>query len=509
MGIPCYFVTMVRKYPKMLREAASFGRVDNLYLDANSIVYDSIRRVESEDGRPPSDGEVIAAVEAQIRVYMAEVRPQRRVLIAFDGVAPRAKTAQQRERRYRSAQERLALSGASGWDTCKITPGTPFMCALMETLEQRMVQRPQGKGPSVELSSSAVAGEGEHKIFARIRDQATYHAKTRTLVYGLDADLMMLAVLHAGRCAALGLYRETPHFIRSVAKGLDPSRSYVLDAAALAARLRAETHGSHEDYVVACFLLGNDFLPHFPSLSLRDDGHAIVIAAYKTLAKQRKGFRLVRDGRLCWAAIRDLIKALAAGETAGAAARHRRTLSREGRPMKPRTGETRAQARLTGIPTSCCGLERYIAPGEPGWRSRYCEELLECDLSSPRLKALSWSYLQGLEWTHAYYTRGCKDWAWSYPSHYAPPLSELVKAVPDFDMELLPVRTRTEEDVDALHALVRVIPATSAAVVPAGWEARVAAKDERAEHVWAFSRYMWEGSVLFADERVARVVAVA
>ncbi len=39
-------------------------------------------------------------------------------------------------------------------------------------------------------------GEGEHKIYTKIRENKKYHLSTTTVIYGLDADLLMLSLLH-------------------------------------------------------------------------------------------------------------------------------------------------------------------------------------------------------------------------------------------------------------------------------------------------------------------------
>jgi 5'-3' exonuclease len=45
------------------------------------------------------------------------------------------------------------------------------------------------------LSTSDNPGEGEHKLFQYIRDYPEKHAKETTVIYGLDADLVMLAMM--------------------------------------------------------------------------------------------------------------------------------------------------------------------------------------------------------------------------------------------------------------------------------------------------------------------------
>lgn len=61
------------------------------------------------------------------------VQPKRLLYIAIDGVAPRAKMNQQRQRRFRAAKGR-AERGGEGFDSNSITPGTEFMARVDEHL---------------------------------------------------------------------------------------------------------------------------------------------------------------------------------------------------------------------------------------------------------------------------------------------------------------------------------------------------------------------------------------
>ena len=46
MGIPSYFTHIVRSHRKIIKELLlDRDKVDNLYLDSNSIIYDSLYRI--------------------------------------------------------------------------------------------------------------------------------------------------------------------------------------------------------------------------------------------------------------------------------------------------------------------------------------------------------------------------------------------------------------------------------------------------------------------------------
>lgn len=130
---------------------------------------------------------------------------------------------QQRSRRFRAAQEAkekeierkeaIALFEAMGhpvseetrnqktWDSNAITPGTPFMDLLSRSLKywvcQKLTNDPGWKDLKVIISDASVPGEGEHKIVDWIRRQRTHSSwdpNTSHVMYGLDADLIMLSL---------------------------------------------------------------------------------------------------------------------------------------------------------------------------------------------------------------------------------------------------------------------------------------------------------------------------
>ena len=46
MGIPSYFVYLVRNYKSILKQYNKNVKIDNFYLDCNSIIYDAVQNTE-------------------------------------------------------------------------------------------------------------------------------------------------------------------------------------------------------------------------------------------------------------------------------------------------------------------------------------------------------------------------------------------------------------------------------------------------------------------------------
>ena len=103
MGIPSYFSYIIKNHANIVRKLGNTMKVQNLYLDSNSIVYDAARSFKLADFKSISDFEtaLISEVCVKIQGYITLVNPTQCVYIAFDGVPPMAKVHQQRLRRYK------------------------------------------------------------------------------------------------------------------------------------------------------------------------------------------------------------------------------------------------------------------------------------------------------------------------------------------------------------------------------------------------------------------------
>jgi 5'-3' exonuclease len=353
MGIPSYFSHIVNKYRKIIKSMETLLRVNNLYMDCNSLIYDAVKNNPTyEKGRNKEyERELIVAVCNKIDYYVGLLNPRDRVFVAFDGVAPVAKLSQQRDRRYKSwytGQIQRDIDGnlyKETWNTSAITPGTKFMKDLNESVVDYFLKKNSSNPTSCKLeyivSTSSVCGEGEHKIFEYMRKHPEYHNAPDivTLVYGLDADLIMLTLNHLHISKNLYLFRDTPEFIKSLDSTLDANKDYLLDIPELAESIVKYIHNYDDvreagenkkivenkemksidenvhtnrikDYIFMCFLLGNDFLPHFPAVNIRTVGIEIILNVYReTLGKTNKF--LINDMKIQWKNFGEFIKNIA------------------------------------------------------------------------------------------------------------------------------------------------------------------------------------------------------
>ena len=90
------------------------------------------------------------------------------------------------------------------------------------------------------------------------------------------------------------------------------------------------------DYIFICFFLGNDFLPHFPSVNIRNGGIHIMMAAYRnTIGKTNNN---LTDGkRIYWKYVKKLVEELADQEYNNIMAEYKIRDKREGRYIKATT----------------------------------------------------------------------------------------------------------------------------------------------------------------------------
>ncbi|CAM9925697.1 unnamed protein product, partial [Sphacelaria rigidula] len=195
------------------------------------------------------------------------------------------------------------------------------------------------------LSDASEPGEGEHKIMDFVRRQRTqpgYDPNQHHILHGLDADLIMLGLATHER--SFTILREQVLFGRKqkeAAEKRQAARQAAHDAVmGVVGKKKRGEHGEHDgdvskdkplqmlqlwvlreylenefsvlsspgrvpfgydfervidDFVFLCFFVGNDFLPHLPSLDIRDGAIDYLFNVYKRVISSL-GDYLTADG---------------------------------------------------------------------------------------------------------------------------------------------------------------------------------------------------------------------
>ena len=354
------------------------------------------------------------------------------------------------------------------------------------------------------VSGSDVRGEGEHKIFDYIRNNETKHNNEVSIIYGLDADLIMLCLNHLRISKQIYLYRETPEFVKSINKDIDPNLTYLLDIPLLSQKIILELNNFKKpstnqeanklfDYIFLCFFLGNDFMPHFPSVNIRTSGMDIMINAYKQVIGNSKE-NLTNGKVIYWKNVRKLVEFLAENEYANLMKEYKIREKLEKRVMKYDTVEEKKN-RYLNIPIKNREIEKYINPYESFWQNRYYESLFCSAGTHEYKKNISINFMEGLEWVMNYYSVGCIDWSWHYKYNYPPLFKDLVKFVPKWNSEML--QNKSQKSVSPEVQLAYVLPIESLHLIPNNIGEKVL-KEKKEYYTnqykmqWSFCRYMWE-----------------
>lgn len=513
MGIPSYFSYLINnhkgvlcKHAKLIEDGIVFNR---LYMDCNSILYDSFKKVLYTE--PNYIDQILEETASQIERYINQVRPTDYIYIAFDGVAPMAKMDQQRTRRYKSwfdacIMEKITPSYKdSKITTSMFTPGTDFM----EKLTVFMKTRFEKKESFFHVYKIIVAtpdepGEGEHKLYAHLR---SVPCQETCAIYGLDADLLMLSLFHLKYCSNIFIFREAPQFGRAFLKMNDEPLFLDMNkfGRSIASEMRCSAPDNHRmcDYMFMCFLLGNDFLPHFPGLNIRTIGIQSLLDAYRLkIGNVPERFLISRKMHIQWNEVSVFIKELANHEHEYILDEYSKRHSWDQIPadLQKKKSEKEKTDLFQNTPVLYRKEEKTIRPEETGWQNRYYKLLFPINTN---IKDVCINYLEGLEWVFAYYTTGKVDWVWKYRYDYPPLLIDLAPTVPINVMSFLP--NRKTYPVKAHTQLAYVLPPVHHHLLNP-----ILAKKLRTQYKqyyvgspnddgipqlqfqWAFCRYFWE-----------------
>ena len=527
MGVPYYFLHIIKKYPNIIKKIQNLN-IHNLYLDSNSIIYDVYNSLNSNDYESLElyINDIYKKVCKRIDELIIELKPKNKIYITFDGVAPVAKLKHQRTRRFKSNftkelykmqdfeeyKNTILKSGNFEWSTINITPGTEFMNNL-----DVFINDYYKNNSKIMISGSNEIGEGEHKIFSYIRNNKPYHKNTSTVVYGLDSDLIMLSLNHLYCNKQIFLYRETLEFINNINKELNPNENYVLNIKYLCkliidemtnyvSYMNINSYNLLTDYILICFLIGNDFVYHNPSLNIRNNGIMKMLNIYKEVCNGN--YTLTENGVINWKHFKNFMKMLALQEQDNLKEEYeiknnlQKNLEYKIKKME-KNNEPKKDIfdfKLNNLPSLERNIEHYINVYEPGWEYRYYLKLFDVNINEVRLREICINYLESLEWTFKYYQSDCLDYRWSYKYNYAPLFNDVIKFIPEMQTDF--INLNPEHPISNKVQLAYVLPKNYLYLLGNNIEKKLIDKynkyyNENKEILWSWNKYFWQSNVIY------------
>jgi len=475
MGVPGLFSNLLRNYPVAFAsdQDQSALALDNIYLDGNAILYpiaevtkvpEEIAKSLLQVSQQYSDKYGCScSIYMDGPAHMGKIRQQRMRRFLYDpSVTIYTQVTDIGERKGEVSIPSVARSQMLGvdvptiieWSPSMFTPGTEMMERIHLYIEEHL-----GEYPGINIySSSYESGEGEHKIMQHIRDVSLRREQPsiyRVGIVGKDADLLLLAM-----SVTVGEgWSVQPYIIRhndrladgGVPNGYTPDHPiYTVDCSLLRENvLESFQHDSVGgrtmsiwDFIIATFVVGNDFFPAIPETKNIHDVLPLIFSISPHLYD-------AQNISIYWTGLKEFIYTLAS------------TID-----MNP---SIRGAAYIDWLQLPSVGRDerenKIRSAGEislESFKSLYYFHMSPFSVNTDGM-VLSW--LTTVQWIFLYYHQGMESAsiAWQYPLHYSPTLSTLVSSPLFNDMHMGETRvtmlsTKRVPPVTPTQALAAVLP---------------------------------------------------
>ena len=457
------FETSIKNISKTQTLSDVNVKVDVLLLDLNGIFHNSAQKVfqygnfkppprllgkptripNSKETRTKLFEDVCESIDRLVRITC----PQKHLVLCIDGPAPIGKQNQQRQRRFRTAFE---SNGDSSFDSNCITPGTEFMHELSLYIDSYIISKRETdsnwKTPNVIFSNEKVPGEGEHKAMQFIRehgsDDDTY------CINGMDADLIMLAMsTHKPKFYIL---RDDMFTSNNAFYCIDiaSTRISLLKILKWNSNHKFNEKQAIDDFVFLCFMVGNDFLPHIPSIEIIEAGIELMIEIYLHvgtnyghLTETRKNGKVY----LHLEPVKVFLTIIGQNEKQNFESKIGKKASFFPDPLMIKHSSNNSEGKWN------IDIDGYIS-----------DYNVKCFGAEHDMKQVSHDYIQGLQWVLSYYTTGVQSWKWYFPHQYAPPASVLATHIDTFAFGKYGV----SHPSSPFEQLLSVLPPKSANLIP-------------------------------------------
>jgi 5'-3' exonuclease len=523
MGIPRFFGWLYKTYPEVLitlQKNKTFLdegiKVDSYALDVNAIIHPVCQKMYNYGSKPsfnsrllhrkprkhiiPSEKKVFFEICKVIEELRSLVNPSKQFILAVDGTAGLSKQTQQRQRRFKSASEK---SEKQGFDSNSITTGSEFMYNLSQYMhifvKKQLETNPAWKNIEVIFSNEKVPGEGEHKIIRHID-------KNKDMSYCIhspDADLVMLTI---------GLDNPNIYIVRENIYRDIKCEYFIVKVVDFRQKLlkmlrwpssvnyKATKHQTIYDFILLCFLFGNDFLPNIVSIEVGKDGLDLLMDVYPRVAENHGHliYRSKDTNEICLntKSLSQLFYALAGKE--------KQLLSKKAKEHIKFPDEL-----LISCLTKTIGIDSRVTKTTLDF-NKFKEVYYQERLAGYDSSYVCHQYFKGLLFVIRYYIDKIPDWHWYYPLNFSPLFVDMYQSIEKFNGEMI---FEQNEPLSSFEQLLAVLPPQSKAILPLACQRLLTDDDSPIIDFYPLKfeidlqgkRMEWEGKPLLPFIDVARL----
>jgi len=453
MGIPSYFRYLIDKNPSLVKktyDGTNSGK-KILMIDLNCIIYNCLGKAVFDGTNSEEYERKVIEETCKYIEYIYRCSGCDSAFLAVDGVVPMAKMKQQRLRRFKAtvlAKYEIQQGARSEirWDTNAITPGTLFMKKLHSSLEELTKRHPKWI-----LSGYDKPGEGEHKIMNHIRK--TKMKDNTLLVYGLDADLILLSMIHSEENRVF-LMREEMEFNRVVKDQFDDPQFLYFDIESFKKVVIPDfTRQKMLNYIVMMSFLGNDFVPHSVGFTIKENGHTILFQTLKTYGKDL----VDKHDSIIWKHVKEFLAIVSKQEESAIQTFcKKKSQTKFYRVNKEHASEYDIKMAPIQILPCQWFVEKELYQNETlkvNWKEKYYSVFLTEDKENSILE-----YLKGIQWVLDYYIGNMIEYDYYYPYMYPPLFEDIVTYL---NSKTPSISYRLEKWLEPEQQLALVLPVQS------------------------------------------------
>jgi 5'-3' exonuclease len=448
MGIPSYFKSLVNEFPLILKSKSIYESKNNrVFLDFNCGIHHVSSKLKANKiykNNEEFENDLINEVIKYLDLIFEFTNPIELFYISIDGVPSRSKIIQQRQRRFNGmCKKNQILEIANNinnkefyekikneWSSDNISPGTLFMNKLSGVIKKHINKYPV----SCILSDSLEPGEGEYKIFKYIKENTSIDNNIIDIIYGLDADLIMLSLIN--NKSKIYLLREPMFYDTYNTK----EKFIYFDIKLLSEKLIETLNNKYEisaidtnliifEYVFICIFLGNDFIPSLSYIKISNDGINTILKQYsKIRAKCTKNEYILYFKNNKWNInyniLFNFIKLLSTDEDKLFLEYDNNYYSFVCRDLMYNANKDINKYIDSIINSNIKKYKNVIRPDLPKWRQRYYYYMFD-DNNGNLISDICTNYVEAIQWIVDYYFNQTYHNTWYYRYSYSPTIVDL------------------------------------------------------------------------------------